>query len=312
MTGPLDFILANQYVTAYGPAVILLILSPFIGGLLMGIDRRVTARLQNRRGPPIVQPFYDVFKLFGKEDNVINKTYLVFGLAYQTTVVLSLALLLFNYDLLVITFVFGLSFIFLVLAGYSVRSQFSYIGATRELLQMLSYEPILLLVVFLIRLVTGSFQITNIYQFTDPAKTQPLLYVLPLALLAVLLILPIKFRKSPYDISSAHQEIAQGPMTEFTGKYLGLIESAHFFEMFFMLWFIGLFFAQDLVVGTLVVPGWIVRLALMIFAYFFAIVVDNATARLRVDQMLKQVYVVGLALLVLNLVYILATGRWIA
>jgi len=292
---------------AYVVPTILLILSPFIGGLLMGVDRRVTARLQNRRGPPIVQPFYDVFKLFGKEDNVVNKTYLVFGLAYQTTVVLSLALLLFKYDLLVITFIFGLSFIFLVLAGYSVRSQFSYVGSNRDLLQMHSYEPILLLVVFLIRLVTGSFQVDSIF-----AASQPLLYVLPLALLAIFLILPIKFRKSPYDISSAHQEIAQGPMTEFAGKYLGLIESAHFFEMFFMLAFIGLFYSKDLVIGSITVPWWIMSLGLMLVAYIFAIVVDNATARLRVDQMLKQVYIIGLILILLNLAYILVTGRWIA
>jgi len=280
----------------YGVPAVLLILSPFIGGLLWGIDRKVTARLQNRRGPPIVQPFYDVVKLFGKEDKIVNKTYLVFGVAYLLTVILSTALLLFRYDLLVITFMFGLSFIFLVLAGYSVRSQFSYIGSNRELLQMLTYEPILLLVVFLIRLVTGSFQIEAIY------KAEPLLYTLPLALLAVFLILPIAFRKSPYDIAEAHQEIAQGPLTEFVGKYLGLLTIAHFFEIFFVLWFVGLFYVNN----------WIVRLALMAIAYVFAIVVDNATARLRVDQMIRQVYIVGLLLIIVNLAYILATGRWIA
>jgi ech hydrogenase subunit B len=280
---------------------ILLVLSPFIGGLLWGIDRKLTARLQNRRGPPIVQPFYDVLKLFGKEDKVVNKTYLVFGVAYLLTVALSTALLLFHYDLLVITFIFGLSFIFLVLAGYSVRSQFSYVGSNRELLQMLTYEPILLLVVFLERLVTGSFQIDAIFSFTEPAKTQPLLYMLPLAFVATLLILPIKFRKSPYDISEAHQEIAQGPIVEYTGKFLGLVTIAHFFEIFFVLWFVGLYYVQN----------WAVRLALMAFAFIFAIVVDNATARLRVDQMIRQVYIIGLPLLIVNFAFILVTGRWI-
>lgn len=282
----------NQYLLP----LVLLILSPFIGGLLMGIDRKLTARLQDRRGPPIIQPFYDVLKLYGKEDKIVNKTYLVFGSAYLATVILSVILLLFEYDLLVIVFIFGLSFIFLVLAGYSVRSQFSYIGSNRELLQMLTYEPILLLVVFLIRLVTGSFEVESIY-----LAPQPLLYTLPLALLAIFIIIPIKLRKSPFDISSAHSEIAQGPMTEYTGKYLGLIETAHFFEMFFIIWFIGLFFVQN----------WVVRIALMVFAFLFAIVIDNMTARLRVDQMLKQVYIAGLVLLVLNLAYILVTGSWI-
>jgi ech hydrogenase subunit B len=286
----------NATLMGYVVPLLLLIIAPFVGGLLVGIDRKLTARLQNRRGPPIEQPFYDVLKLFGKEDKIVNKTYLVFGVAYLLTVILSLAMLLFEYDLLVTTFVFGLSFIFLVLAGYSVRSQFSYVGATRELLQMLTYEPILLLVVFLIRLKTGSFEIGSIY-----TAAQPLLYTLPLALLAIFVILPIKARKSPFDIADAHTEIAQGPETEFVGKYLGLLNIAHFYEMFFLLWFVGLFFVQNIAV----------RLLLMLVAYLFLIVVDNATARLRVDQMLKQVFIVGMVLLVLNLIWIIVTGAWI-
>lgn len=273
---------------------ILLILSPIIGGLLMGIDRKITARMQNRRGPPIIQPFYDVLKLFGKDDKIVNKAYLVFGFAYLATLVLSTAMLLFEYDLLVIIFVFGLSFIFLVLAGFSVRSQFGFVGATRELLQMLTYEPVLLIVVFLIRLVTGSFEVDAI------AKAQPLIFVLPFALLALLVIMPIKFRKSPFDISTAHSEIGQGPLVEFSGRYLGLVEIGHFFEYFFVLWFVGLFYVQN--------P--IIRLLLIAFVYLFVIVVDNLTARLRVDQMLKQVYIVSMTLLIINLAYVVLVAGW--
>ncbi len=287
----------------YAIPLIILVLSPFVGGLLIGIDRKVTARIQNRAGPPIVQPFYDVLKLFGKEDKVVNKAYLVFGCAYLLTVILSLALLLFRYDLLITTFIFGLSFIFLVLAGYSTRSQFGYMGATRELMQMLAYEPILLFAVFLIRLVTGSFETEAIFR-----ASQPLLFALPLALLAIFIILPIKARKSPFDISEAHQEIAQGPETEYSGKYLGLLYIAHFFELIFVLWFVGLFYAK----GFWLLPGWVMQALLMAVAYVFLIVVDNLTARLRVDQMLKQVFIVGMSLLVLNLAFILVTGRWIA
>jgi ech hydrogenase subunit B len=299
--------MADNMLVTYGVPLVLLILSPFIGGILIGIDRKVTARLQNRAGPPIVQPFYDVLKLFGKEDKIVNKTYLVFGSAYFLTVILSLGLLLFRYDLLITTFTFGLSFIFLVLAGYSTRSQFGYVGATRELMQMLTYEPILLFTVFLVRLVTGSFEINSIYN-----AAQPLLFALPLALLAIFVILPIKARKSPFDIAEAHQEIAQGPETEYSGKFLGLLYLTHFFELFFILWFVGLFYVKDLPVAGFVIPGIAMQVLLMLIAYVFLIVVDNATARLRVDQMLKQVFILGMILLILNLAYIIVTGRWIA
>jgi len=299
--------MATDYLTVYGIPLVLLVLSPFIGGILIGIDRKVTARLQNRAGPPIVQPFYDALKLFGKEDKVVNKTYLVFGVAYLLTVILSLVLLLFRYDLLITTFTFGLSFIFLVLAGYSTRSQFGYMGATRELMQMLTYEPILLFAVFLVRLVTGSFEINAIYN-----AAQPLLFSLPLALLAIFIILPIKARKSPFDIAEAHQEIAQGPETEYSGKFLGLLYVAHFFELFFILWFVGLFYVKDLLIGGFVIPGWAMQVVLMVIAFVFLILIDNVTARLRVDQMLKQVFILGMILLILNLIYIIVTGRWIA
>jgi len=49
-----------------------LILGPIIGGLLAGIDRRLSARMQGRQGPPLLQPFYDLSKLFAKQVVVVN------------------------------------------------------------------------------------------------------------------------------------------------------------------------------------------------------------------------------------------------
>ena len=50
-----------------------LVLAPLIGGLLAGLDRKVSARMQRRAGPPVLQPFYDVFKLFEKEPLTVTK-----------------------------------------------------------------------------------------------------------------------------------------------------------------------------------------------------------------------------------------------
>ena len=44
-----------------------LVLAPFLGGLLDGCDRKISARMQGRIGPPLLQPFYDVQKLFNKQ-----------------------------------------------------------------------------------------------------------------------------------------------------------------------------------------------------------------------------------------------------
>ena len=53
--------------------VLFVVLAPFVGGLLAGLDRKLSARLQGRVGPPVLQPFYDVFKLREKEDITVNK-----------------------------------------------------------------------------------------------------------------------------------------------------------------------------------------------------------------------------------------------
>ena len=89
-----------------------LILSPLVGGLLTGVDRRLTARLQSRLGPPLLQPFYDVFKLFGKEASVTN-AWLVFS-AYMTLISSALALLTFfmGGDLLLLFFVLTVAAVF--------------------------------------------------------------------------------------------------------------------------------------------------------------------------------------------------------
>ena len=63
-------------------AVAFILLAPVIGGLIAGIDRKVTAQMQGRVGPPIFQPFYDVGKLFEKEDAVVNETQRFYVLSY--------------------------------------------------------------------------------------------------------------------------------------------------------------------------------------------------------------------------------------
>ncbi|MCK5590250.1 MAG: NADH-quinone oxidoreductase subunit H, partial [Dehalococcoidales bacterium] len=70
-----------------GSAVIAVIVAPLIGGLLMGIDRKLTAHMQGRIGPPIIQPFYDVIKLLGKKPMVAGGAQLVFAYAFLALIV---------------------------------------------------------------------------------------------------------------------------------------------------------------------------------------------------------------------------------
>lgn len=256
-------------------AVIFLILAPLLGGLIAGIDRKITARMQGRVGPPILQPFYDVGKLFEKEKVVVTTAQNFYILAYLIFIALSGALFFAGGDLLLIIFAFTLAHVFLVLGAYAAHSPYSHIGAERELIQVMAYEPVIILTAVGFYMVTGSFYVVDM-----ATTTIPVILYLPGVFLGLAAILTLKLRKSPFDISTshhAHQEIVKGVTTEFSGSTLGQIEIAHWYENIFLLGIVYLFFAWNPVIGIIAVA----------VTYAAEIFVDNVTARVRWQAALK-------------------------
>jgi NADH:ubiquinone oxidoreductase subunit H len=116
--------------------------------------------------------------------------------------------------------------------------------------------------------------------------------------LGFLFILTIKLRKSPFDLSTSHhghQEVVKGLTTEFSGKTLAWIEIGHWYENILLLGFVWLFFSG-------LHPA--VALALTAFVYFLEILVDNASARLKWQTMVKAAWIVTLVLGVSNLLLV--------
>lgn len=271
--------------------IILLVLfaAPVLGGLLSGIDRIITARMQGRVGPPVLQPFYDLFKLLGKERFLVNQRQVLWAIGYLALIITSLAMLCLGSDLLVIVFVMAFAAICFVLGGLSTKSPYSHIGSQRELLQMLSYEPVLILLAIGVFMQNQSFLVKDIF-----TRSEPLLFSLPLVFIAVLLILTIKMRKSPFDLSTchhAHQELVQGITTEYSGPYLALIELTHWYELVLVLGLVVLFWAQPIWAGIL----------LALVAFFIELVIDNICARMTWSWMVKLTWTVGIILCLVNL-----------
>ncbi|WP_027193253.1 respiratory chain complex I subunit 1 family protein [Megalodesulfovibrio gigas] len=263
--------------------------APILGGLITGVDRRITARLQSRLGPPILQPFYDVAKLLGKEKLLNNSWQAFCAYVYLVAAATSVVLFFLQSDLLLIFFVQAVGAVFLVIGAMSVPSPYSQIGAQRELIQVLTYEPLLVLVLAGIYVHTGTFKISGIYALEDP-----MLFKLPLLFLVLGYALTIKLRKSPFDISAsahAHQEIVRGVYTEFSGPYLAILEIAHFYEMVLILGLVSLFWSTSFV-------GMLVLVAL---TYLAEILVDNVSSRMTWRWMVSSAWAVGLTLTLINL-----------
>lgn len=261
--------------------------APFVVALIVGVDRKLTARMQNRVGPPVTQPLWDLAKLLTKRRRVVNRGQLVLASLYVAMAVLALWMFIAGGDLLIIFFVLSAAAAFYTLAAYAVLSPYSQVGATRELVQVVAYEPVLLIVFFGFFLVNGDFAATS--------SEEPLLVELPLMFLAMILVLLIKLQKSPYDVAEAHTEIVSGPEVEYSGPFLGLVKYGHWVEGAVMLGVVSLFWGHpDPVISA---AG---KAALVAVAMFVVILVDNSSARLRYGQMARTVLTVGLALTALN------------
>jgi ech hydrogenase subunit B len=274
--------------------IIGLVAGPVLGGLIAGLDRRVTAWFQSRQGPPIMQAFYDVAKLLGKEKMVVNQWQILCAWVYLIAAAVSVALFFAQGDLLLIFFVQAVGAVFLVMGAMSAKSPYSQVGAQRELMQILAYEPVLILVFVGIYLVTGSFSISAVWQLD-----QPLLAKMPLLYLALGFALTIKLRKSPFDFSTSHhghQELVKGVLTEYSGPYLALIEIAHWYETVLVLGLCALFWSTNVV--------WMA--VLLLGTYMLEILVDNTMARMTWRWMLKRVWLLGMGMSVVNLIWLYA------
>ncbi len=276
-----------------------LILAPVVGGLLAGLDRIVSARMQGRVGPPLFQPFYDVLKLTEKENITVNKIQDFYVLCFFVFVVITGAFFFAGESLLMIIFTLTLASVFLILAAFSSNSPYAQVGAERELLLMMAYEPMVLLTAIGFYIQSGSFRVDDILG----SETMPLLPLIGI-FAGYVYILTIKFRKSPFDLSTSHhghQELVKGLTTEFSGKTLAIMEVAHWYENVFLLGIVFLFFMNGSVLMV------IVGLIICAVTYFFEVFIDNTFARVKWQLALNYAWAVAFVLGGINL-FILILG----
>ncbi|MGD9719295.1 MAG: NADH-quinone oxidoreductase subunit H [Sulfurimonadaceae bacterium] len=265
--------------------ILLILLAPVIGGVLYGFERVVRARMQNRQGPPLLQPFYDMMKLLDKQTFIVNPTHALLGVMHFVALWAVVAFTIMGGNLLYIVFLHLLASLFLVLAAFSVKSIFSHLGANRELLTMIAYEPVLVMLSVAFYIQNGSFSIEAVR--ANPSALGSLFFLF----LAFLFVVQLKLKKSPFDAAKAHQEIVGGAEVEFSGLFFEFVYMALWLEYVFVYLLLLLFAGNNVLLGAL------------LFGVVFLLVnlVDNATARVRMEHLIKIFLGIAVSLAALNL-----------
>jgi formate hydrogenlyase subunit 4 len=231
------------YVLEVGQAVLALALAP----LLVGFIRLVKARLQNRRGAPAWQPYFELKKLFGKEVVMSHNAswlfrftpYIVFASAIAVTFLVPLIAASLPFDgvgdLLVVVYILLLGTFFLALAGLDPGTAFGGMGSSREMTVAAIAEPTIALAIFGLALGAGS---TNLGRIVTQILTNPGTVINPSHLLAfgaMFVVTMAETGRLPVDNPATHLELTmihEAMILEYSGRYLALIEWAAAVKLF--------------------------------------------------------------------------------
>lgn len=235
--------------------IVLLTVSPFIVGLI----RKVKARLQLRRGATVFQPYRDLAKLFRKQPVVSTTTSWIFSatpyLLFATTLAAGLLVpvfasktpLSFAGNIIALVYLLALGTFFLILAGLDAGSAFGGMGSSREAIVASLTEPAMILSIFAIALTAGSTNLSTIVHKTallEGVAIDPSPHLMALAALFIVAI--AETGRVPVDNPATHLELTmihEAMILEYSGRYLALVEWASGLKLLVFLTLIANVFA---------------------------------------------------------------------
>ncbi len=269
--------------------------------LLTGFVRKVKARLLSRQGPPLLQPYRDLFKLMRKDVVLASNAswlfriipYLVFAATWVAASLIPTfrSGLLFSWtaDLIAIIAVLGSARFFLALAGLDAGTSFGGIGSSREVMIASLAEPAMLMIVFAIALIAGSTQLSTMAAFMNSADVG-LRVSLGLALIALIIVAVAENARIPVDNPATHLELTmvhEAMVLEYSGRHLALIELAASLKLLLYVSLIACLFAPWGISSPVIAP---LPLLIGIAAYigklavlgFLLAVFETSIAKMRV------------------------------
>jgi len=217
-----------------------MLLVVLLAPLVLGITRKVKARLLRRIGPPVLQPYRDLWKLMHKEAVLAHNAswlyrvapYFVFAVTWVGAALVPTYAtdLLFSWsaDLIALVALLGTARFSLALAGMDVGTSFGGIGSSREMMIASLAEPAMLLIVFTVALVAGTTQLSSIATTFIHAPIG-LRVSLGLALFAFVFVAVAENARVPIDNPATHLELTmvhEAMVLEYSGRHLAMIEAA--------------------------------------------------------------------------------------
>ena len=284
------------------------IFSSFVGLLLTWVDRKVTARIQWRVGPPIYQPFADFLKLLSNETMIPNgASKLLFLLAPILSVAAMTAvgamIFTMNFfpsqsflgDLIVLIYLLAFPPLATIIGASASKNPLSAVGASREMTLYFGYElPFITAIIIAIIKAGGAIRIGEIVSYQQISG--PILYSFSgiIATIVVLLSMQAKLGYVPFDMAEAEQELMAGVYTEYSGFALALFKLSKAMMLFLL----------PCLIITLFWGGLSSFWAILKFLIFviLVILIKNTNPRLRIDQALKFFWVGVMPLAIIGII----------
>lgn len=289
--------------------------STAVGLLYSWIDRKVTARVQFRVGPPFFQPLYDFFKLLGKDtfvpEGAPRSVFLgapIVGLASVS--LLSTILLVTNIfphqafagDLIVVLYLFAFVPIILIMGASSTGNPISAMGASREMTLYLAYElPLLFALATVIVKSGGMLKIGDLLNWQWAHR--PFMYYASgaIAFVSAFICMQAKLGFVPFDMAEAEQELMGGIIVENSGPTLGVLKLTKAILYFVVSIFLTIIFwggFRPLRDGWWHIFGWLKPVAILVLI----VLIKNTNPRLRIDQALRFFWSIVLVLSIVGFI----------
>lgn len=305
-----------------------IVFSTVLGLTLSWVDRKVTALVQMRRGPPASQPFWDVVKLLGKEVVVpeqawaagfLTLPFIAFAAAALAGTLIWLSLLATPVtivgDLIVVLYLLAIPSLAVILGGAASGNPLGAVGASRDMKLLMGYE-----LPFVIALLVAVFQkrpidageasaatlsLQGILAFQDAAGSVIMRPSGVLAFLVALLCAHAKLGFVPFDLAEAETEIGEGALIEYSGAALGFLKLTQVVLLAVLPAFLVLVFWGGLGTGISGLLAFIGKVLLIVVLF---VLIKNTNPRVRIDQALGFFW--GPATIVALIALVLAQMGW--